>query len=340
MSFNLPLSAIDRADAARAFPLAFTRRAWYTEFMTRLIFINGTMGAGKTAVCRLLQNKLPANVFLDGDDVWNMRPFTVNEATKEMVLSNIGAVLENFLASGQFDNVLFCWVMHEREIVDDILARLKMPFDFRFFTLTCEKAALKARLEKDVAAGTRTRGVIARSAERAGHYQNMGSEIIDTTRLTAEEVSEQIAARLLEEDFTAEVFDALPAEAKNIREEVFVREQGFCGEFDERDKKSKHVVLFYHLRPAGTCRFFADEKGWHIGRVALLRNFRGLHAGERLMRFAEEQVRAAGGKEISLDAQVRAAGFYEKCGYCPVGEIFAEEGCPHRRMIKKLRNSD
>lgn len=304
--------------------------------MTRLIFINGTMGAGKTAVCRLLQNKLPANVFLDGDDVWNMRPFTVNAATKEMVLANIGAVLENFLASGQFDNALFCWVMHEREIADDILARLKTPFDFRFFTLTCERAALEARLEKDVAAGTRTRGVIARSAERAKHYQNMGSKIIDTTRLTAEEVAAQIAAELLDEDFTAKAFDALPAEAKGIREEVFVREQGFCGEFDERDKKSRHVVLYYRQNAAGTCRFFADESGWHIGRVAMLAKYRGLHAGERLMRFAEEQVRAAGGTEVSLDAQASAAGFYEKCGYRPVGEIFDEEGCPHRKMKKPL----
>ena len=301
-----------------------------------MIFINGTMGAGKTAVCRSLQNKLPANVFLDGDDVWNMRPFTVNEATKEMVLSNIGAVLENFLASGQFDYVLFCWVMHEREIVDNILARLKTPFDFRFFTLTCEKAALEARLEKDIAAGLRSRGIIARSAERAGHYQNMGSETVDTTHLTAEEVAVQIAAKLLDEDFSAEVFDVLPAEAKSIREEVFIREQGFCEEFDERDEKSRHVVLFYRRQPAGACRFFADENGWHIGRVALLAKYRGLHAGERLMRFAEEQVRAAGGKEITLAAQARAAGFYEKCGYAPAGEIFEKEGCPHRKMKKKL----
>ena len=302
--------------------------------MTRLIFINGTMGAGKTAVCRSLQTKLPANVFLDGDDVWNMRPFTVNDATKEMVLANIGAVLENFLACGQFDNVLFCWVMHEREIAEDILARLKTPHSFRFFTLTCEKAALEARLEKDIAAGTRTRGVIARSAERAEHYKNMGSESIDTTHRTAEETAGQIAAKLLDEDFTAKAFDALPAEAKSIREEVFVREQGFCEEFDERDKKSGHVVLFYRQNPAGTCRFFADGSGWHIGRVALLQRYRGLHAGGRLMRFAEEQVRAAGGTHISLDAQVRAAGFYERCGYVPAGEVFDEEGCPHIKMIK------
>ena len=40
----------------------------------------------------------PNNVFLDGDDCWNMRPFTVNDATKRMVLGNIAALLNNFLS--------------------------------------------------------------------------------------------------------------------------------------------------------------------------------------------------------------------------------------------------
>lgn len=304
--------------------------------MTNLIFINGTMGAGKTSVCRCLQKRLPANVFLDGDDLWNMRPFTVNDATKTMIVRNIAAVLENFLESGQFDNVLFCWVMHEREIVDEILSLLKAPFTFRLFTLTCAADALAARLEADIAQGKRTRGVIGRSAERAGHYRNMRSEVIDTTDLSPEECADRIAARLFREDFAAKAFDVLPPEAKSIREEVFVREQGFTDEFDETDKKSVHAVLFYQQNPAGTCRFFADEEGWHIGRVAILRRYRGLGAGERLMRFAEEQIAAAGGREISLCAQVRAQGFYKKCGYAPVGEIFDEEGCPHRKMIKQL----
>ena len=310
----------------------------YTETMnkTRLIFINGTMGAGKTAVCRLLQQKLPANVFLDGDDLWNMQPFLVNAATKNMVLNNIGAVLENFLSSGQFDNALFCWVMHEREIADGILSRLHTPFDFRFFTLTCEKAALAARLERDIAAGKRTRGVIERSAERATHFQKMGSECVDTTERTAEQCAAFIAARLLDEDFCAETFRSLPKAAREIREEVFIREQGFCAEFDGRDDACGHILLYYRGKPAGTCRFFEDAEGWHIGRVALKREYRGLHAGERLMRAAERAVSAAGGAAVSLDAQVRAAGFYEKCGYFPVGEIFDEEGCPHRKMVKKL----
>ena len=37
-----------------------------------------------------------------------------------------------------------------------------------------------------------------------------------------------------------------------------------------------------------------------------------------------------------LDAQARAAGFYEKAGFCTCGEPFDEEGCPHIRMEKDL----
>ncbi len=160
---------------------------------TNLIFVNGTMGAGKTAACRALRLLLPNNVFLDGDDCWNMHPFTVNDATKRMVLDNIAALLNNFLASGQFENILFCWVMHERAIVDELLGRLRGDFDFSLFTLTCEEGELRRRLQKDIAAGLRDEGIVARSLERATHYKNMGAAVIDTTRLTPEETAHAVA---------------------------------------------------------------------------------------------------------------------------------------------------
>lgn len=160
---------------------------------TNLIFVNGTMGAGKTAACRALRLLLPNNVFLDGDDCWNMHPFTVNDATKRMVLGNIAALLNNFLASGQFENILFCWVMHERAIVDEILGRLHGDFDFSLFTLTCEEGELRRRLQRDIAAGLRDEGIVARSLERAAHYKNMGAAVIDTTRLTPEATAHAVA---------------------------------------------------------------------------------------------------------------------------------------------------
>ena len=46
------------------------------------ILINGTMGVGKTTVCKELMKLLPASVFLDGDWCWYSHPFTVTEQTR------------------------------------------------------------------------------------------------------------------------------------------------------------------------------------------------------------------------------------------------------------------
>ena len=96
-------------------------------------------------------------------------------------------------------------------------------------------------------------------------------------------------------------FDTLPEAAREIRTAVFMEEQGFREEFDELDGESVHLVLY--------CQ--------------------GVEAGEAL---AREQ----GGKRARLAAQVQAAGFYEKMGYCRAGEEFLEEHCPHIWMEKEI----
>lgn len=62
----------------------------------RLIIINGTMGVGKTTVCRELLKALPQCAFLDGDWCWMMDPFIVNEETKKMVQDNIIHLLRSY----------------------------------------------------------------------------------------------------------------------------------------------------------------------------------------------------------------------------------------------------
>lgn len=92
--------------------------------MKNLIFINGTMGVGKTTTCRELQKILSPSVFLDGDWCWDMKPFIVTDETKKMVTDNICHMLNNFLACPEFQNIIFCWVMHRQEIIDSILENL------------------------------------------------------------------------------------------------------------------------------------------------------------------------------------------------------------------------
>ena len=93
-----------------------------------LYFIGGTMGVGKTTVGKSLMNmlELENSVFLDGDWCWYSHPFMVTSETKEMVTNNICTLLNNFIGCSAYDNIIFCWVMHEQSIIDDILCRLNI----------------------------------------------------------------------------------------------------------------------------------------------------------------------------------------------------------------------
>ena len=71
-------------------------------------------------------------------------------------------------------------------------------------------------------------------------------------------------------------FGSLTEEAKQIREEVFVEEQGFLQEFDETDVKADHLVWYEAGEAAATCRYYAgEEKGvYWLGRLAVRKRFR------------------------------------------------------------------
>ena len=85
--------------------------------MKKLILINGTMGVGKSTVSKELMKRLQPSVYLDGDWCWNMNPFVVNEENKQMVLRNIGFLLRSYLENSSYEYVIFCWVMHQEQIV-------------------------------------------------------------------------------------------------------------------------------------------------------------------------------------------------------------------------------
>ena len=163
--------------------------------MKKLYLIGGTMGVGKTTVCRALQKKLPHCVFLDGDWCWDMSPFVVNEETKALVMDNICHLLQNFLRCTAYENIIFCWVMHEQSIIDDILSRLDVgEAEVKTISLIASEKAITARLEKDVAAGIRTPDVIERSIARIPLYEKLDTLKIDTNEKTADAVAEEIAA--------------------------------------------------------------------------------------------------------------------------------------------------
>ena len=163
--------------------------------MKNLYLIGGTMGVGKTATCQELKRALPKAVLLDGDWCWDADPFVVTEETKAMVMDNICHLLNNFLRCGAYENVIFCWVLHRQEILDEILARLDTSgCEVRRVSLVCGPEALTARLERDIAAGRRGPDALARSLEYLPLYTALRTVHLDVSALSPEET----AARLEE----------------------------------------------------------------------------------------------------------------------------------------------
>lgn len=133
-------------------------------------------------------------------------------------------------------------------------------------------------------------------------------------------------------------YDALPEEARYVRTTVFVEEQGFKEEFDTTDGISTHIVAFDEDKPVGNIRFFYndDKKDYLIGRLAVLKDYRGSGLGGVLLKEAERLAKQKGATRIILHSQVQAKGFYLKNGYTEFGEQDFDEGCPHQWMKKSL----
>ena len=170
--------------------------------MKKLYLIGGTMGIGKTTTCQVLKTKLDKSVFLDGDWCWDMHPFMVNEErswsdkneeTKKLVLENICMLLNNDLKCSVFDHIIFCWVMHEQSIIDDLLSHLDLK-DVKVISisLVCQKEALEKRIQKDIDQGIRKPDVLARSVERLEMYQKLNTYKIDVSNKTIEEIVKEI----------------------------------------------------------------------------------------------------------------------------------------------------
>ena len=133
------------------------------------------------------------------------------------------------------------------------------------------------------------------------------------------------------------IFTTLPQDAKNIRIEVFMKEQGFENEFDEIDNLCHHIVAVDEGKPIGTCRFFKENNHYTIGRVAVLKEYRNQHIGNLLLKSAEKEIKRINGDVIVVHAQVRVSSFYEKQGYIQFGQIDDDEGVPHKWMKKKIQ---
>jgi predicted GNAT family N-acyltransferase len=123
--------------------------------------------------------------------------------------------------------------------------------------------------------------------------------------------------------------------AFSIRLRVFVREQGVPEEIelDEEDNRATHLLATMNGKPVGTARIVIKNARAKIGRMAVLKSYRGKGIGKTLLKRAIELARRRGAKVIYLHAQVPVVGFYERMGFRSIGRVFMEAGIPHRKMV-------
>jgi predicted GNAT family N-acyltransferase len=121
-----------------------------------------------------------------------------------------------------------------------------------------------------------------------------------------------------------------------IRHAVFVVEQRVAQEeeWDGLDQHALHILaLDPRDRPLGCGRLLQDGR---IGRMAVLREWRGQGVGGALLSALMELARRQGSQNVHLHAQTHAVPFYERHGFTKHGAEFVEANIAHWAMTREL----
>lgn len=118
-----------------------------------------------------------------------------------------------------------------------------------------------------------------------------------------------------------------------IRREVFCQEQGYQVDRDDIDGQAIHALMTQGEEAVGTGRIYVDRDGaYHLGRIAVRKAYRGQHLGDLLMRSLLNKCLNMHAGRVRIGAQADKVGFYARYGLTPVGEVYLDEGVPHRML--------
>ena len=119
-----------------------------------------------------------------------------------------------------------------------------------------------------------------------------------------------------------------------IRKEVFVEEQSISEEeeFDDYDAQALHLIVYVDEQPAATGRIWHDGRAFHIGRLAVLKQFRGQKIGDLALRLLLYKTFSSGAQVVEISAQTYIVPLYKKFGFKEYGEEYIEAGIPHIAM--------
>lgn len=124
-----------------------------------------------------------------------------------------------------------------------------------------------------------------------------------------------------------------------IREAVFINEQNIPPEqeWDDLDTTSTHFLAIDGNYCMGTARLTKEtESCARISRVAVLKDWRGLHIGNEILQAIINEAKQQNFTLLTLAAQKHATKFYKHFGFEVVSDEFLEVGIPHVEMQLKI----
>lgn len=122
------------------------------------------------------------------------------------------------------------------------------------------------------------------------------------------------------------------APLKSVREQVFIIEQQvpIALEWDGLDDNAVHLmVLHKNGNAVGCARLIGDGS---IGRMAVLKPWRGLGIGTALLKAAIAYYQQHNIQPITLSAQTHAIPFYQKAGFEGCSAPYLDAGILHVDM--------
>ena len=139
-------------------------------------------------------------------------------------------------------------------------------------------------------------------------------------------------AKFFNELTTHELYELLRARA-----EIFVVEQTCVyQDLDGRDYDALHVFSEENGLVTSCLRIFEKEKDVvHIGRVLTVEHGKGL-GGKLLKEGVARAIEKFNPRQIYLEAQTYAIGFYAREGFKVTSDEFLEDGIPHVQMTLDL----
>jgi predicted GNAT family N-acyltransferase len=127
------------------------------------------------------------------------------------------------------------------------------------------------------------------------------------------------------------IWQKAESDLRAIRTPVFIEEQFVTHEFewDEIDANAVHLLATFDNQPIACLRIIHYQK---IGRMAVIKQWRGKGLGASLLREAIDICKKQGSKSICLSAQTHAINFYLKAGFKQTSDEYTDVDIPHVDM--------